>query len=136
MKDTRTEHEIQADFMVWWSQARRPGVLFAIPNGGFRSARTGILMKAEGVLSGVPDLFYANACEGRPGLFLEFKRANPKGRLSDAQKALFPRLEAAGYPIAVVYSGHGAKKAIEHYLRGADFGSALEDLGQWENKTK
>lgn len=134
MKDTRTEHEIQADFMVWWSQARRPGVLFAIPNGGFRSARTGILMKAEGVLSGVPDLFYANVCKGRPGLFLEFKRSNPKGRLSDAQKALFPKLEAAGYPIAVVYSGAAAMAAIDHYLAGGDFGAFDLNLGQWEIK--
>ena len=134
MKDTRTEHEIQADFMVWWSQARRPGVLFAIPNGGFRSARTGILMKAEGVLSGVPDLFYANACDGRPGLFIEFKRANPRGRLSDAQKELFTRLEAAGYPIAVVYSGAAAMAAIDHYLAGGAFGPFDLNLGQWEIK--
>ena len=134
MKDTRTEHEIQADFMAWWSQAPRPGVLFAIPNGGFRSARTGVLMKAEGALSGVPDLFYANVCKGRPGLFLEFKRSNPKGRLSDAQKALFPRLEAAGYPIAVVYSGAAAMAAIDHYLNGGAFGPFDQDLGQWEKK--
>ena len=134
MKDTRTEHEIQSDFMAWWALAPRQGVLFAIPNGGFRSARTGGLMKAEGALPGVPDLFYANACHGRPGLFLEFKRSSPKGRLSDSQKELFPRLESAGYPIAVVYSGAAAMAAIDHYLAGGAFGSFDINLGQWEIK--
>ena len=134
MKDTRTEHQIQSDFMAWWALATRPGVLFAIPNGGFRSARTGVLMKAEGALPGVPDLFYANACHGRPGLFLEFKRSSPRGRLSASQKVLFPRLEAAGYPIAVVYSGAAAMAAIDHYLAGGAFGPFDLNLGQWEIK--
>lgn len=134
MNYTRTEHQIQSDFMAWWALAPRPGVLFAIPNGGFRSARTGVLMKAEGALPGVPDLFYANACHGRPGLFLEFKRASPKGRLSESQKELFPRLEAAGYPVAVVYSGAAAMAAIDHYLAGGAFGPFDHDLGQWEKK--
>lgn len=134
LKDNRTEHAIQAAFLSWWSHQTYPGLLFAIPNGGSRSGRAGAMLKAEGVLKGVPDLFYAYPCHGRHGIFIEFKRAHPKGRLSPEQKDVISHLEAIGYQVAVVYSGHGAKKAIEHYLKGADFGSALEDLGQWENK--
>ena len=136
LKDTRDEHAIQSAFMAWWAQQTYPGLLFAVPNGGSRSGRAGAMLKAEGVLRGVPDLFYAYPCHDRHGLFIEFKRAHPKGYLSAEQKDVIPRLEADGYQVAVVYSGHGAKKAIEHYLKGAHFGPALEDLGQWENKTK
>ena len=68
MKPT-TESMEQQGFVTWF-RSRYPGVLiFAIPNGGKRSIRTALTLKAEGVVPGVPDLFIP---EWR--LFIEMKR--------------------------------------------------------------
>ena len=44
---------------VKWFRTYYPDyVLFAVPNGGNRSAITGAILKAEGVMPGVADLFW------------------------------------------------------------------------------
>ncbi len=91
--------------------------LFAIPNGGKRGAREAALMKAEGVLAGVPDLFLAQPQpipQGSCGLFLEFKSA--AGKLSAAQQAMGLRLLANGYTVVVVRSAEEAWHALTEYL--------------------
>lgn len=65
--------------------------LFAIPNGGARDAKTAALMKAEGVTSGVWDLFLAIPRGQFSGLFIETK--SDTGTLSDQQKAFKASLE-------------------------------------------
>jgi len=54
--------------------------IFAIPNGGARSPITGAILKAEGVMRGVADLFVM--CNG--GIFVEVK--TEAGRQSPEQK--------------------------------------------------
>jgi hypothetical protein len=106
-----TENEIQAQF-VWWARKQLPDVpIFAVPNGGHRGKTQGAMLKATGVLAGVPDLFVA---DGRPGLFIELKTAT--GRLSEAQKGMIEKLNTAGYPVAVCYSLEEAKAAFINYL--------------------
>jgi hypothetical protein len=109
------EHQHQR-LLIAWCRKNFPSVtIFAIPNGGHRSATEGQKLKNEGVLAGVPDLFLA---DGRPGLFIEMKEPG-KGRLSKDQKEIIPRLETAGYPVAVCYGYEEAKQAITNYLGSA-----------------
>ena len=58
-------------------------IWYAVPNGEKRSKRTAGRLKAQGVVSGVPDLAFVLA-DGRSA-FLELK--SPVGRLSPAQKS-------------------------------------------------
>ena len=52
-----TEHEEQREVVRWFRQTYKGVRIFAIPNGGARSPATAGRLKAEGVSSGVPDLF-------------------------------------------------------------------------------
>ena len=92
---TISEHSLQVQIVM---VLRKAGIyVFAIPNGGKRAAITGQLLKAEGVLPGVADLFIP---EYR--LFLEVKTA--AGRLSDVQRIFCDEICKLGYRYAVVRS--------------------------------
>ena len=83
-----TEHEEQRELVRWFRQTW-PGVrIFAIPNGGARSPATAGRLKAEGVSSGVPDLFIPAW-----GLWVEMKRTKG-GSLSAEQKDWISYLES------------------------------------------
>ena len=99
----KTEHEEQRELVQWF---RRSGSvrIFAIPNGGARSAGTGARLKAEGVSSGVPDL-YVPAWN----LWIEMKRESG-GTVSAAQKDWIEYLESVGHTVIVA---HGKDAAIE-----------------------
>lgn len=88
--------------------------IFAIPNGGKRGKREATLMKAEGVLAGVPDIFVAEGRHDCGGLFLEFKSA--KGRQSPAQKAMEVNLLRQGYSVELVRSAEEAWGELMDYL--------------------
>jgi hypothetical protein len=111
-----TEHEEQVAYVTW---ARFMGLdtLFAIPNGGARHIVAATKLKAEGVLSGVPDLFLPRRVGGRAGLFIEMKRSKG-GSLSESQKAMIERLTDAGYTCAVCKGADEAILATEAYLNG------------------
>ena len=72
-------------------------VFLHVDNGGRMSPQRRIRLARMGVLPGFPDLllFY----QGPPALALELKTKG--GSLSKAQKALHPRLEAAGVLVGV-----------------------------------
>lgn len=78
------------------------GMLHAIPNGGARSKISGAIMKREGVLAGMPDLFLPYPDEGCHGLYIEMKKTK-KGKLSDAQNRVGEELERRGYPVVTCY---------------------------------
>jgi hypothetical protein len=52
-----TEHEEQRNFVRWFRQNYPAVRIFAIANGGLRSASVAMKLKVEGVSPGVPDLF-------------------------------------------------------------------------------
>lgn len=81
---------------------------FAIPNGGARSKGEAGKLKAEGVKSGVSDIFCAYPVEGRHGLFLEMKSlqgARPKGEqrgwLEDSEELDYAAAWARGADAAM-----------------------------------
>jgi hypothetical protein len=107
-RDANAEARLQAA-IVEWIRAVAPSVLvFAIPNGGYRTPAEAARMRWTGVLAGVPDL-----CIVAPGgrvHFIEVKTTT--GSLSDAQRAVHDAMVALGTPPAVCRSLEDARRAI------------------------
>jgi hypothetical protein len=105
-----SEHFEQRELVRWFRQTW-PGVrIHAIPNGGARSKATAGRLKAEGVASGVPDLFV-------PAwrLWVEMKRSKG-GSLSPEQKDWIEYLEGAGYWVIVGKGAESAKQQISAFF--------------------
>lgn len=84
-------------------------VSFHVPSGGFKLS-VGELswLKASGYIAGIPDRCIL--WSGR-AYFLECKSKH--GTLSNSQKAMFPRIEAAGCPIVIVRSIDDVAAALD-----------------------
>jgi VRR-NUC domain len=113
------EHLHQVALFHWAAvmSCRHPALLmmFAIPNGGLRSKAVAGKLKAEGVRSGVPDLFLPWVTSSKCGLFIEMKSS--KGIISPAQKWWADNLTAAGYyRHEFCYSWTEAARVICNYL--------------------
>src|SRR5690554_3681462 len=89
-----------------------PGVrIFAIPNGGFRDQNTARKLKAEGVESGVPDLYIP---EWR--VWVEMKRRKG-GSLSPQQKDWIAYLEGIGDTVIVGKGWEAAWQALQDWQK-------------------
>ena len=105
-----TEHEEQRELVRWFRQTW-PGVrIFAIPNGGQRSMATAARLKAEGVSSGVPDLFVPAW-----GLWVEMKRSKG-GSVSAEQKDWIAYLESVEFCCIVGKGAEDAKAKISAFF--------------------
>jgi hypothetical protein len=89
-------------------------VLCACPNGGFRNAREAAILKAEGVISGVADLFLMCTAKGCSGLFIEMKTSS--GRQSKAQIEFESKCIRFGYKYAICRSVEEFIKIINKYI--------------------
>jgi hypothetical protein len=114
----QTEHYEQVKLFQWAkaqsSKYPQLTIMFAIPNGGKRNIVTATKLKAEGVKSGVPDIFLAYPSLHAHGLFIEMK--SPNGKVSTNQREWIGALSASGYMCSVCYSFDEAKKVICEYL--------------------
>jgi hypothetical protein len=99
-----SEHAEQVAFVNWFRLTYPNVLIFANPNGGYRSKITAGRIKAEGGVAGIPDLFIPEW-----GLWIEMKRTKG-GVLSDNQKAIIGELDRVGYDIII---GKGADETIE-----------------------
>lgn len=106
-----SEHVEQVRFVAWFRSIYPEVLIFAIPNGGYRSKILAMKLKSEGVVPGVPDLFIPEW-----KLFIEMKRSRG-GRLSDAQKSMIPYLESIGYRAVVCYGYDHAVATIDAIYR-------------------
>lgn len=93
-------------------------LLFHIPNGGARSKATAGKLKAEGVKTGVPDLFFPVARGGFHGMFIELKIQSNKP--TENQIKWLEALSEQGYKTVVCYGWRAASKALETYLALSD----------------
>jgi hypothetical protein len=101
---------------VFWFRAQYPDhTLFAIPNGGKRNAREAAIMKAEGTLAGVADLFLMFSNKGYAGLFIEMKFG--AGTQSVAQIDFQKKAQRQGYKYIVVDRFDKFIKEINNYIR-------------------
>ena len=81
----QSESQLQHSCLTWF-RLQYPSLsrmLFAVPNGGKRDARTGAQMKYEGAVRGVADLILLIPKKGFASLCIEMK--TPKGRQSEEQ---------------------------------------------------
>ena len=101
-----SEH-IEQVRLVSWFRRQWPGVrIFAIPNGGGRSASQGASLKAEGVQAGIPDLFVPAWL-----LWVEMKRETG-GVVSPIQRDWIAYLEGIGHRVIVGRGFEDAKRQI------------------------
>lgn len=105
-----TEHEEQREVVKWFRQSWPSVRIFAIPNGGARNIVTAAKLKAEGVSSGVPDLFVP---EWR--LWVEMKRIKG-GTVSSEQKDWIAYLESVNYWCIVAKGAEDAKAQIQSFF--------------------
>lgn len=79
---SNTEHGHQAAIFCYFAnnfdKYPQTRFMFAIPNGGYRNAATAGRLKAEGVKSGVADIFLPWPTKWKHGLFLELKVGDNK----------------------------------------------------------
>lgn len=123
-----SEHSMQAALFCWCASSNISELkwLFAIPNGGLRDARTAGRLKAEGVKSGVWDIFlpypkYKNDFNLQLdyiGLWIEFKIG--KNILTKEQKEFKIYVESQGYKTAICYDWQSARDCILEYLGKSD----------------
>lgn len=126
-----SEHGHQVALMLWASEQQRIAGyeplewLHAIPNGGDRDKITAGRMKAEGVKSGVHDLFLPHARGGYFGIYIEMKKpeqilTNGKksaaGALSDTQKAFRLFVSKEGYAAVTCWTWEQARDVLMTYF--------------------
>lgn len=109
------EHRLQVECVRWFRYKYPNIILWANPLGGKRDKITGAKLKAEGALAGTPDITILTARKGYHQMFIEMKNGK-KGRLSDAQKELFPKIEAEGNKVVVCRTFEEFEKAVTEYL--------------------
>lgn len=117
---SETEHGQQVAVFMWATEVRASypllELLFAIPNGGMRDKITASRLKAEGVKSGVPDLFLPVARYPYHGLFIEMKKVTD-GKLSKVQKDKWhPDLTKQGYYVATCHGFQQARDCLVWYM--------------------
>ena len=110
-----TEHEIQVACVNYFRLRYPKGLIYAIPNGGQRNVIVASKLKAEGVLSGVPDLHIPIAQKGYNGLYIELKNGK-SGKVSDNQKTIMEKLQNEGYRCEVCRSFDEFKTIVDNYM--------------------
>lgn len=122
------ESDIQQACVAWfrWQYPRYSKLLFAVPNGGARSAVEAQIMSGEGVMPGVADILLLVPSNGYHGLCMEFKRTairyvdgkahKLKTYQSPAQKEWQAAVESVGYKYVVVRSLQEFIDLINNYL--------------------
>lgn len=118
---TPTEEQEQAAVFEWAmlmsSQFPELQLLFHVPNGGWRAPATAARLKAQGVKSGVPDLFLPVARCGYHGLWIELKRREG-GKVSPKQSDWLTELNFQQYLAVVSYGAEDACDVLYKYLSG------------------
>lgn len=122
MAKAGSEHAHQSALFCWAAlpdnRAQWPvlELMFAIPNGGERNKIVAAKLKAEGVKSGVLDIFLPVPCKGYHGLFVEMKVGRNKP--TPEQIDFGTKVERLGYKCVVAYSWIMAREYITTYLAG------------------
>lgn len=114
------EHDIQVEVFrtLAYNEAEHPELklIHAIPNGGHRNKATAGKLKAEGVRSGVSDVFVPipSPVTGHTGLYLELKV--PGGKPTEAQLEFQQRVREQGFAATVTRSVDETLERLELHL--------------------
>jgi hypothetical protein len=115
-KAAPSEHELQVVCVKWFRYTYPNEIIMAIPNGGYRTPKTAAIMKAEGQLAGVPDLFIPTANKQYHGLWIEMKNGKA-GRLSEYQKQMHQILRNHGYEVDTCRDSVQFRDIVSKYLK-------------------
>jgi hypothetical protein len=112
------EDDQAVDLIRWRDLHKRKypelGLLYHCPNGGFRNAREGARLKAQGVLAGIPDYHLPIARQDWHSAYFELKAG--KGKPTEAQLDISAKLLLAGNYCQFVTGWVEAARAIARYL--------------------
>ena len=114
-KQKESEDKLQADCFQWFHNTypHLRGLLYHVPNGEKRDPVTANLLKAKGVVAGVPDLeFHFRART----YFFELKRPDGGGVVSAAQKKIHAQLDAQRFIVWVLNDFDSFKHLIESII--------------------
>lgn len=119
-----SEHQHQTAVVQWWDAwsltvGLDHRLLFAVPNGAYKSGAQAVKFRREGLRAGVPDLILALPFKDRTfcGMFIELKSEN--GRIRPEQAAYADVLRDAGYNCITAYGADEAIRAIKVYVERA-----------------
>ena len=123
------EHNLQCACVKWFAyqHPELQGLLFAVPNGSYRTKATAGKLKAEGVVPGVADLILLVPRNQYHGLCIEMK--TEKGRQSPEQKAWQEKADANGYRYIIIRSLELFINSVENYLRKTKSGESPRPVG-------
>lgn len=114
-----TEHEEQVSLFKWADQLSEDypelKLLYAIPNGAYKSIAAAKKFAAEGLRPGVPDICLPVSNGQYHALYIEMKRLKG-GRIRPEQKFWITMLNNSGNLAIVCYGAASAKTAIIDYL--------------------
>jgi len=110
----KNEDRLQFEAYKWYhnNHLDNLGLLFSVPNGGFRNPREAMKLKATGVVKGVADLVFL--WKGK-AYFLELKTA--KGKQSTAQKEWQKTVERHNFDYFIVRDLETFKKIINKIMK-------------------
>jgi len=118
----KSEHDEQKAVIKWADamSGKYPCLrwLHAIPNAAKRSYKLAAYMKAEGMKSGVFDLFLPYPCNGYHGLYIEMKAH--RGMVSENQREFEAWVVSQGYQAVICWSADAAIEAISEYISAND----------------
>jgi hypothetical protein len=111
------EHKLQVACINWFrlQYPQYARLLFAIPNGGNRNLITAVRLKQEGVIAGIPDLFFAKPTAKFSGLFIEMKAG--KNKPTALQQEQMNILWHSGYKCEVCNGFEQFIQIINEYLK-------------------
>jgi len=112
------ESKLQIQCVNWFKLQFSLYVLFSIPNGGARRLIEGKILKAEGTMAGVSDLFLMYGNDKYNGLFIEMK--TEKGRQSDSQKNFEKKCANFKYKYIICRSFEEFRTEITNYINNKD----------------
>jgi hypothetical protein len=108
------ESKLQIACVNWFKLQYPMYILFSIPNGGRRTLIEAKILKAEGIMSGVADLFLMYGNKEHNGLFIEMKYE--KGRQSDSQKLFERKCKIFNYKYTICYTFSEFQNTINDYI--------------------
>ena len=109
-----SEHLEQVRLVSWFRRQWPDVRIFAVPNGGLRSASQGAALKASGTVAGVPDLFVPAW-----SLWIEMKRSTG-GVVSPVQRDWIAYLNGIGHQVIVGHGFEDARAKIESIKKPTD----------------
>jgi len=108
------ESKLQISVVKWFRLQYPTLTLFSVPNGGKRSIVTATLLKSEGALAGVADLFLMYPSKTYHGLFIEMKIG--KGKQTENQIDFERQCKKFGYKYEVCRSFDDFVNIVNQYI--------------------